>query len=239
MAVRYETHDGYAEIILDRPKRRNAISGPLGTELGDAFLSAGADDTVQAVLFRGEGGAFCSGLDLKEFATDPPPPWLTDWRSTWRRAHRAIYACDKPIVGALERFAINGGAALILACDFAFAGDNSFLQVGEVQLGMAAPYNLAWLALRFNESVNTELALVGDRVSGPDLARLGIVRQSVPDEDVLTTARNFTEKLTAYPAGAPARIKRTLRGLADTDIDAWFDTAIAHSAGGAAPPTLR
>ena len=61
------------------------------------------------------------------------------------RAHSALFNCTKPIVGALERYAINGGAALAIARDYLVAGEQAFLQVGEVQIGMAAPYNMAWL----------------------------------------------------------------------------------------------
>ena len=173
MAVTYSTHGNWAEVILDRPERKNAIVGPLGVELAEALEAANAAQDIDAVLLRGRGGAFCSGLDLDEFNADPPPDWMAQWPSTWRRAHRALFECNKPIVGALERYAINGGAALMLGCDFVIVGEQSFLQVGEVQLGMAAPYNLAWLALRHGEAVSAKLAMIGDRVYGADLVAGG------------------------------------------------------------------
>ena len=104
-------HEGWAEIVLNRPARRNAINGPLGERLADAFRTVAADDGVQAVLLRGAEGAFCSGLDLKGFNADPAPEWLPRFNAIWRAAHKAIFECPKPIVAALERYAINGGAA--------------------------------------------------------------------------------------------------------------------------------
>ena len=71
--VRSDLHDGYTEIALNRPERRNALIEPLGAELRDAIRAAGAPDAPAVILLRGEGGAFCSGLDLKALNADPPP----------------------------------------------------------------------------------------------------------------------------------------------------------------------
>ncbi|MDE0658645.1 MAG: enoyl-CoA hydratase/isomerase family protein [Gammaproteobacteria bacterium] len=137
--VEYLDHGRWAEVVLNRPERRNAINGPLGEALAAAIKRAGDDDGIQAVLLRGADGAFCSGLDLKAFNADPPPDWMPRFPAIWRRAHKAIFECRKPIVVALERFAINGGAALALAADLLVTGETAFLQVGEVRQGLAAP----------------------------------------------------------------------------------------------------
>ena len=237
--VTFAVKDGVAHITLNRPQRRNAITGPLGIALAEAFEAAQADPDVNAVLFAGAGGAFCSGLDLGEFNTDPKPDWMAEWPALWRRAHRAIFACEKPIVGALERFAINGGAALMLASDFCVAGNTAFLHVGEVQIGMAAPYNLAWLRLKHSEAVCTRLALLGEHIDGPTLTSLGIAHAAVEDTAVLAQATALAQQLANYPNQAAARIKRGLRQTIDVDIEAYFDRAIAAAAGGARPPPKR
>ncbi|MEQ8860939.1 MAG: enoyl-CoA hydratase/isomerase family protein [Pseudomonadales bacterium] len=237
-AVVIERHDGWAEVILNRPERRNAITGPLGTALDAALTALSGDPEVRAVLLRGAGGAFCSGLDLKAFNADPVPDWLAEFPRIWRGAHRALFRCDKPIVGALERYAINGGAALALACDLLVSGDSDFLQVGEVTLGMAAPYNLAWLSLRHSEAVNARVALIGERLAGPELVRLGIAQSSVADDTVVEAARSLCATLAGHPAGAAARIKSTLRARLGQDADAWFDRFVGDGAGAARPPML-
>ena len=227
--VEFLDHGRWAEIVLNRPERRNAINGPLGEELAAAIGRADADDGVQAVLLRGADGAFCSGLDLKAFNADPPPDWMPRFPAIWRGAHKAIFECPKPIVAALERFAINGGAALALAADLLVAGEAAFLQVGEVKQGMAAPYNMAWLRLRHCENTAAQLTLTGRRFTGSELASLGIAYAAVPDDDVVSAARRLVEELAAYPDGALARNKTLMRAYNDTPADDWFDRATRHT----------
>ena len=218
-------HDGWAEIVLNRPERRNAINGPLGARLAQTLREADAAENVQAVLLRGADGAFCSGLDLKEFNAEPPPEWLPRFNAIWRGAHKALFECGKPIVAALERYAINGGAALALAADLLVVGETAFLQVGEVKMGMAAPYNMAWLRLRHSENAAARLTITGRRFPGTELATLGIAYECVADEAVVERARQLATELGGYPPGALARIKATMRAYNATDADAWFDQA--------------
>lgn len=218
-------HGRWAEIVLNRPERRNAINGPLGEGIAAAIQRAGVDDGVQAILLRGADGAFCSGLDLKAFNAEPPPDWMPRFGVIWRAAHKAIFECPKPIVAALERFAINGGAALALAADLLVAGETAFLQVGEVKQGTAAPYNMAWLRLRHSENTAAQLTLTGRRFPGSELASLGIAYAAVPDDEVVTAARQLVEELAAYPDGGLARSKTLMRAYNDTPADDWFDRA--------------
>ncbi len=229
----------WLEVRLNRPQTRNAINGPLGEGLAEALVAADGDDAVQAVLLCGAGGAFCSGLDLKEFNADPAPDWLPRFGDIWRGAHRALFQCRKPVVAALERFAINGGAALALAADLLVMGDGAFLQVGEVRVGMAAPYNMAWLQLRQSEAVIARLALTGRRFAGAELVQMGVAHESVPDDRVLARGRELTAEIASYPSGAATRIKRLMRAYADMDADEWFDRAARHAGGGARPRAVR
>lgn len=235
MTVEIIHHDNWAEVILSRPERKNAITGPLGVALAEALSSLNKNDAVQLVMLRGAGGAFCSGLDLKEFNADPAPDWLPSFQSIWRDAHRALFEFEKPLIGALERYAINGGAALAIACDFLVTGQEAFLQVGEVQLGMSAPYNMAWFNLRHSEAVIAELTLIGDRLPGPELLRLGIAQRCVPDDHVVSETQALCERLANFPPGALARIKRGIRARLNETADVWFDRYMSK---GEAPPRM-
>ncbi|MBX3706202.1 MAG: enoyl-CoA hydratase/isomerase family protein [Pseudomonadales bacterium] len=232
-------HDGWAEVALARPARKNAITGPLGEALAAALHELDDDESVRAILLCGSGGAFCSGLDLKAFNADPRPEWVARFQDIWRGAHKALYGLEKPLVGALERYAINGGAALAIACDLLVAGKTAYLQVGEAQIGMAAPYNMAWLALRHTEALAARIALVGRRFEGPELLALGVVYEVVEDAAVLARARALTAELAGYPPGGLRSIKRALRAGVDQDADAWFDRFVGAGPRTVAPPAPR
>ena len=228
-------HTGWAELVLNRPEVRNAINGPVGVELAAKLRELDADEDVRAILLRGADGSFCSGLDLKSFNADPAPAWLEEFGLIWREAHTALYEARKPIVAVLQRFAINGGAALALAADVLLVGETAFLQVGEVQQGMAAPYNIAWLRLRHSEAITAQLTLVGRRFSGVELKALGLAYAVAADEDVLSEARELLERLAGYPPESLARVKSTLRRFNETPADEWFDRATRGVTGGGKP----
>lgn len=217
-----------AHVVLNRPERRNALTGPLADQLGDALEHLNQDDATTVIVIRGAGNAFCSGLDLKEFAKDPQPDWVPQFRSKWLRVHRALFESDRIVIGALEMAAVNGGAALALACDFLVTGAHAFLQVGEIQQGMAAPMNMAWLRLRFDEALAGRLALLGDRIAGDELVRLGIAHSVVPDAEVLVAVAELAERLAQHDPSGVRRMKTSLRRTIVTEsADEWFSRALA------------
>lgn len=215
--------DGVAEIVLNRPARRNAVTGPLAKRLHEEIVAATEDDEVAVLLIRGAGGAFCSGLDLGEFRAEPPPDWMPDFSGLWLDVHAALYDCPKPTVAALERFAINAGSALALAADLLVAGEQAFLHVGEIQMGMAAPMNMAWLRLRHPESVAARLAIVGRRYTGRELERMNVACEVVADDAVLDRARGLSAMIAGYPPSGVRAIKSTVvRGRPAASGREWF-----------------
>ena len=241
--VRRTDHNGVAVIELNRPDRKNALIAPMLDELAAHVTAVNADDNIGAVLLCGAGGAFCSGLDLGEYNAEPPPPWLATAAESVRAAHVALGECPHPVVVALERYAINGGAAFALAGDLIVTGTDAWLQVGEVRLGMNAPMNLAWLVARYPPAIVLQIVLVGDRVTGPDLLRLGIAHEVVDDADVRARAEALAEQIAAYPPGAAQRLKASTLGLAgaspDTTSAAWFELAATIAPTAAPPPPRR
>ena len=137
---------------------------------------------------------------------------------------------------ALERFAINGGAALALAGDLMIVGRESFLQVGEVRQGMAAPYNMAWLRLRHSAAVTARLTLTGRRFYGAELVGMGVAYAAPKEGSVVAEAVALVEELVEYPDQALERIKTTMRAYDDESADAWFDRATQATTGGGSPP---
>jgi enoyl-CoA hydratase/carnithine racemase len=221
--VLIERHDGWAEVLLNRPARRNSIIAPLSIALKEALVELENDDAVNCVVLRGEGGYFCSGIDLKALQADPPPPWRNQQFSSWRDLHICLYHYTKPIIGAFEKYGINAGAALALACDFLVAGEAAFLQIGEIQQGSGMPMNAAWLKLKTTEQVAARLAFLGDRVLGPELVRLGLAAECVPDSDVVARCQAIATRIAGFPPGASVTVKKNIidqRGI--VDVEAYF-----------------
>lgn len=237
MIVETEFRDGYAEIVLNHPTTRNAITGPMGEALAEAVTQSGSHPATKCLLLRGADGAFSSGLNLNEFNADPAPEWLAGFGQIWRRTHSALYDCPKPIVVALEKYAINGGAALALAGDLLVVGADSYLQVGEVRQGMAAPYNMAWLRLRFSEHLAAQLTIPGRRFTGKELLSRGIAYRAPETIETVSEARELCAELASFPRDALIRIKTTMCAYRTTTATEWFDRATKNTPGNRVRPS--
>ncbi len=238
MAVKLEHHEGWAELILNRPERKNAIEGTLAEGMRDALAKINGDEAIRAVVLRGAGGAFCSGLDVKAFNAEPAPAWAGTFRATWDEVHCLLIESPKVFVGALEKYAINGGAALAIACDLLVAGRSAFLQVGEIQLGMAAPKNIAWLVLKHGEAAAARLCFLGERLAAEAMLRERIASEVVDDDQVVAQACAVAARIAAFPAAGVPRIKTSMRAAAaGMRARDWFEYTAAHDplAGNDAP----
>lgn len=208
---------------MNRPKRRNALTPDMMSALREGLaelVSGGAN----AILFRGEAGTFCSGLDIDVYSAGVP----ADAAEISLNLHIELFECPAIIVGALERYAINGGAAYALACDVLVAGETAQLRIGEVKQGAPAPMNVAWLGARTTEAVAMKLAGVGEPVLGPELMSLGLAAEVVPDDEVLATATQIASNLGSYPSDGPRLVKAGIRSTSPVkDPRKWFSDARA------------
>lgn len=233
--ARIVVHDGWGELVLARPQRKNAIIGPMVAELR-AGLAALLQGGARVIVLRGEGGAFCSGLDIDAFAQNPAPAWRQTFAADWAAWHLDLYRCPAVIVCALERFAINGGSSMVFASDLVVMGEEAFLLVGEAVQGMAAPMNVAWLRIKTTEAIAAQLTLAPRRMKSVELQRLGLVYEVVADADVATRAGAVAATLAGYPPSGIAEIKSHLRRLGNAgDGEAWFKPAAATGGGASAP----
>lgn len=222
--VLVERHGARAEVVLHRPERKNAIVQQMAIELRDAIHAVGDDPSVGCIVLRGSGGAFCSGMDLKAAG----PDLRSEPVSAWVEVHTALYRCPVPVVVALERFAINAGAALVLAANIVVAGESSFVQVSERAMGVPAPMCQAWLHLRHSPAVADRVTLLADRIPADESLRLGLITEVVPDDQVVARAQELADRVAGHPStgrAGVAAVWRDLRGTLD-DPDAWF-TALA------------
>lgn len=125
-----------------------------------------------------------------------------------------------PVIASVEKFAINAGASLALACDLIVCGESAFFRIGEVHQGAGIPMNAAWWKIKTTELVAARLALIGDRVSPAELLDLGLITEIQPDNSVTSRCQELAEKMGQMPTGATCKIKESLiqqRQIADPE----------------------
>jgi len=216
-----ERYGARAELVLNRPDKRNALIVPMMDEMREAIEAFAADDSVSVVLIRGAGATFCAGMDLEARRADPPPSWLGRSQEAWGDFHIALWNCPKPIVGAVERAAIAGGSALCFACDFIVAGETARIGATEVRLGMAgAPVNVAWLLTRWGYNTALQVATSAKLFNGRELRDMGIAYDCAPDDQVLERARALAGELCQNRLPAMSTMKRTVQRASGVDFPA-------------------
>jgi enoyl-CoA hydratase/carnithine racemase len=228
--VLIERYGQRAELVLNRPDKRNALIAPMMDEMREAVEAFSADDGVSVVLIRGAGGTFCAGMDLEARRADPPPEWLPRSQSAWGDFHTALWQCPKPVVGAVERAAIAGGSALCFACDFIVAGEGARIGATEARMGMAgAPVNVAWLLTRWGYNTAVQITQSARLFNGRELKDMGIAYACPPDDAVLDAARALADELCQNPQPAMSAMKRTIQRISGVDFVALLKSAQGRS----------
>jgi enoyl-CoA hydratase len=168
-----ERRDGVLLITLNRPQARNAVNSALAHAVAAALDELDADDELKAGVLTGAGGSFCAGMDLKAFVAGERP-WVGD------RGFAGIVqrSARKPLIAAVEGFAMAGGLEIALACDLVVASREARLGIPEVKRSLvAAAGALRRLPQRLPLNVAMEMALTGDPISAERAHALGLVNR--------------------------------------------------------------
>ncbi|MFA5565075.1 MAG: enoyl-CoA hydratase/isomerase family protein [Acidimicrobiia bacterium] len=229
--------NGVAHLRLNRPDRRNALVGPLVSNLRQALADTRAQ--TGAVVLSGEGEHLCAGLDLDAFNADPAPEWRPHFSENWLSLHQEIWDDQRPLVVAHTGGAVGGGSALVWAGDMVISGESAFTHVLEVAIGMVAPINLVWLMVRHGRAVATELALMAERIDGAGMFRRGLTTELVADEIVLERALAYAERMAGFPREAVTRSKEVINALSSMDFGGALATAQAMQAPDARPKRMN
>jgi enoyl-CoA hydratase len=197
---------GVVTITLDRPPV-NAVNPQLIDELLDVLDLLAEDPSARAILFRGAGGRWCAGADIGVMSDHT--------RSTYRKMRRqieiedALERLEKPVVVAIEKFALGGGAELALACDVRVMGEGAVFGLPEASLGLLPG---AGGTQRLTRLVGTARAFwmmaTGAKLPAAQALEYGLVNEVVPDDAVVTRARAIAEQFAAGPTLAIGLIKR-------------------------------
>ena len=172
-AVLTERRDGTLVITINRPEVRNAIDAAAAQGIADALDALDADDTLTAGILQGAGGFFCAGMDLGAFVKGESP-WVGD-RGFAGIAQRGA---RKPLIAAIEGFAVAGGLEIALSCDLIVAAEGARMGIPEVKRSLvAAGGALLRLPRRMPYHVVMELALTGDPMPAERFHAFGVVNR--------------------------------------------------------------
>jgi enoyl-CoA hydratase len=209
--VTAEVADGVAVLTINRPQVRNAVNEAVASGLAAAIGELGPRADVSSFVITGAGGTFSAGMDLRAFLSGENP--LAGGRGFAGITERPP---AKPIVAAVEGYALAGGFEIALACDLIVASEEAVFGLPEVTRGLVAGAGgLFRLPARVPYHVAMEIALVGDRVAAPRLYALGLVNRLVPPGQALAEARTLAAAVARNAPLAVAASKRIIAESAD------------------------
>jgi enoyl-CoA hydratase len=193
MTVRTQTQGQVHTVTLDRPEVRNAVDRATAEALADAFRAFDADDSQAVAVLTGAGGTFCAGADLKAMDNRVEPDGDGPMGPTRLRL------C-KPVIAAVEGYAVAGGLELALWCDLRVAAEDATFGVFCRRWGVPlVDGGTVRLPRLIGSSLAMDLLLTGRPVAAAEAERIGLVNRVVPAGTALAAARTLAAELAAYP----------------------------------------
>ncbi len=226
-AVLTERHDRVLVITLNRPDQRNAVNAAVAQGIAAALDELDSDGELSIGVITGAGKGFCAGMDLKAFVAGESP-----YAGDRGFAGITQRASLKPLVAAIEGFAVAGGLEVALACDLIVASRGARLGIPEVKRGLvAAGGGLLRLPRALPRNVAMELALTGEPIGAERSHELGLVNRLTEPGQALTAALELAGQIAQNGPLALAASKRILTESAD-----WPDAEFFARQGGIAGP---
>ena len=218
-----ELTGGVLTLTLNRPEVRNALDDEMRAQLGTALDEAQVDPVVRAVVLRGAGGTFCAGGDIRRMGTRTPVTGAMRLFGA-RRLIDTLVELPKPVIAAVEGYAVGAGLALALACDLIVAAENADFRMAFIARGLAPDSASTWfLARQIGERRTKELAFTGRAVSAQEALVLGIAAHVWPPDTFDEHLAEYAGALAAGPTAALGITKRIVSRAADSDLAAVWD----------------
>lgn len=223
--VLIDTADRVATITMNRPAARNAIDGDLLDALVAAVADAESDAGVDVLVLTGTDPAFCAGLDLKAVGSgDHRLMETAPSRDTEVRDRGPFRSITKPLIGAVNGFAITGGLEIALACDFLIASENAKFADTHTRVGLQPWWGLTVLlpqAIGVRRA--REMSATGNFIDAHRAMEWGLVNRVVPHDQLMETAHQLAVDITSCDQDAVRRIFATYEaGEFLTGHDAWL-----------------
>lgn len=209
--VLYEKRDRIAYVTINRPDKLNALNAATIKELHDIFTSIAEDDEVGVVILTGAGEkAFVAGADINELAMQGP----IEGKRTSEYGQRVLGLIEnlgKPVIAAINGYALGGGCELAMACTLRIASENARLGQPEVKLGIIPGYGGTQRLPRLvGKGIALELLLTGEMISAEQAHRVGLVNHVTRREDLIPTAEKIARQILA---NAPLAVRFCLEAV--------------------------
>jgi enoyl-CoA hydratase/carnithine racemase len=196
------------EIVLNRPERKNALTGAMYSSMAHALADAEADPGVLAVVFAAHGSTYCAGNDLMDFQTNPP----TGAESPVLQFLHALSTSSKVVIAAVQGAAIGVGATMLLHCDYVVATEDAALHFSFVKMALVPEAASSLLLPRAVGPLKAaELMLTGEPFPVREALAAGLVSRVVPADQAIAAARAFAAKMDGAAPEALRHTKRLLR----------------------------
>jgi enoyl-CoA hydratase len=221
-----DVRDRIATITINRPDKLNALNDATITEIGAAFDALVADSAVGGIILTGAGRAFVAGADIAVLASQAPVPARERARHG-QAVFRRIEMSPKPVIAAVNGFALGGGCELAMACHVRIASESAKFGQPEVKLGITPGFGgTQRLARLVGRGRALQLLLTGDQIGAAEALRIGLVNAVVPAADLLTSAAVMMGQMLA---NAPLAIALCIEAV-DRGLDMTVDQGCALEA---------
>jgi len=186
--LKQELKDGVALVTINRPESLNALNSQLLSEIGEIFTMLGKDNNVRVIILTGEGKAFVAGADIAEMVNYNAAEGKA-YSQLGMKAFRAVIECPKPVIAAVNGFALGGGCELAMSCDIRIASSKAKLGQPEITLavtpGFGGTHKLPRLV---GHAMARELLFTGRMVRADEAKAIGLVNKVVEPEELMNTA---------------------------------------------------
>src|SRR5271170_7616331 len=208
--VKTEIAEGVMTLTLQRPEKKNALTGAMYDALSSALDKAEGDASVRVVLFQGDGDSFTAGNDLTDFASQARGDNSVD--SPAHRFIETISKANKPLVAAVQGNAVGVGTTTLLHCDLVYLADNARLSTPFVNLALVPEAASSWLLpLRIGHARAYAMFALGEPVEASAAVLCGLANAVVPQAELRKKAHDAAISLTKRPAGALKLTKKLMR----------------------------
>jgi enoyl-CoA hydratase len=187
--------DTIATVTFNRPEKLNAMNTETVTELGEAIVALAENTQVRVIILTGSGKAFVAGADIAEMSTKTPSQ-ARAYSELGHRVMHTIQTLKKPVIAAVNGYALGGGAEVVLSCDICIASEHATFGLPETILGIIPGWGATQRAARLIGTARTkELIFTGQLIDAGKACEIGLINQVVPHEQLMDVVMKLAQKI--------------------------------------------